>query len=258
MQSGKNGKIVRIDIYPDQVVVYFDGGVEILSKQHFDEHPFHVGDQFIANDQAMHTSTYDMGIEKAYQWLAIRDYPVHEMTMKLHDVINEKSVVEQVIHTLLQRGVINDHSYAHQQLTKVLEMGYGSTHLREVLTNKQIPNDIIDEVINAYSNQQEDELARTLINQWVNVSTLQQKAPSAFAGALMNRLKTRGFRSDTLEYLQEWIIELARAKTSYSISDQIKVFQRLKFSAAKQRQKLAQLGFDEEVISTHLQEVQYD
>lgn len=258
MPYEKRGKILRIDLYPDQVAIFHDGGVSLLSRSDFDREPLHVGDNFQESDHVEETSTYQSLLDKCYQWLAIRDYPVHELRVKLKDHESNELIIERVMGYLLMRNLLNDETYANQQFNKVLELGYGSAHLKEVLKSKYIPDPIIESVVERYSHSQEYELAMTLLDEWRNVSTLQQKAPASFAGALMNRLKTRGFRIEILEALQEHIIQLARSNTKYSIEDQLQVYQRLQFSLHKQQQKLLQLGFDDDVIMRHLQEVHHD
>ncbi len=258
MPFAKDGKITHLVHYPDQVVIYYEGGVAIWSKSSFDQHPVAVGQCYQSDDHLMDTSTYDALLEKAYRWLAIRDYPYMEMQHKLSDAIDDTAMVEHVLQTLVERHLINDTTYAQHQFEKVIEMGYGSLHLRAVLIDKGIPLPIVEEVVTRYDDTTERQLAESLVREWLHISTLRQKAPASFAASLLNRLKTRGFKDDILLDMQESILQAARQQSVYDVAAQLEVYQRLQFSAYKMSAKLRALGYDEDVIVQMVEEVRHD
>ena len=256
--SARSGKIISIAHYPEQVVIYYEGGLALWPRTRFDNSPLKIGDEFYPEAHIEDGAAYQQVLTKAYQLLAIRDYPLQEMRHKLTDIPADPKVIESVLVTLIQRQLLDDQRYAEHQLAKVLEMGYGSLHLKSVLLEKGIPTDIVDAVVHLYDNQQETELAHRLVHEWVSIATLKQKSPANFASSLFNRLKTRGFRDDILSEIQEDVLRLARQHSVYDLNSQLEVYRRLKFSAYKMSAKLRALGYDEDTIHSIVQEVQND
>lgn len=258
MPFARDGKITLIVHYPDQVVIYYEGGVAIWAKSSYDDHPVAVGQHYQMDAHLTDTSTYETLLEKAYRWLAIRDYPYMEMQHKLRDAVDDLPTVEQVLQTLVERHLIDDATYAQHQLDKVKEMGYGSLHLRAVLLEKGIPLPLVEEVMTQYDDATERQLADALVKDWLHISTLRQKAPASFAASLLNRLKTRGFKDDILLDMQESILAATRQQSVYDVAVQLEVFKRLQFSVYKMSAKLRALGYDEGVIVQMVEEVRHD
>lgn len=258
MPSEKNGKITHLMQYPAQVVIYYEGGVSVWSKDAFQRHPVEVGQYYLPDEHDTDSSSYDALLAKAYQWLAIRDYPYIEMQRKLADATPDAHLVDPVMKTLIERHLIDDEQYAYHQLEKAKEMGYGSLHLKSVLIEKGIPTHLVENVVSAYDEAEERQLAHTLIGEWMRIAALRQKAPAPFAVSLLNRLKTRGFKEDILIDLQETILTETRRHSVYDIQSQLDVYKRLKFSAYKMSAKLRALGYDEDVIQQLIEEVHHD
>lgn len=120
--------------------------------------------------------------KKAYDYLAIRNYPSSVLKEKLLNLFLDPQKVEDVITLCIQSKYCDDQSWVDQFVQQQLQKGYGPLLIQAKLMQKKLPKNCIEKAIQSVSLEEQRHAILQKIKQLKN-----KKTPEEIIGFLQNR-----------------------------------------------------------------------
>ncbi len=145
----------------------------------------------------------------AYRYLGNRNHSSYELRTKLIKKGYQKSIIENVIEDLREKGYIDDHKFAEYFVKNRIEKKKeGIVKINSELRKKGISNDIIVKIINNYTDdpihfKNAFQLAQKKYQSLKKKNLEFQK----LKGRLFNFLKSKGFGTDIILKVLDSILE---------------------------------------------------
>ena len=129
----------------------------------------------------------------AYRYLSHRDRSARETADHLKKKGFEEAVIQETLHYLKEANYLNDRRFAeHWARTRAENKQFGKYRLRQELTGKGLPQDLIDETLDTlFETVKEIDLARTVVEK--KLPSMQDLDPDKKKRRLTGLLQRKGF-----------------------------------------------------------------
>ncbi|MBQ8996331.1 MAG: RecX family transcriptional regulator, partial [Oscillospiraceae bacterium] len=151
LTSIKQTKKGRFALFFDEKF-YFSIDEEILLKRHLKEDTIWSEEQI---EDLKRLTDYNKAIEKAFQYLSIRQHSEKELFEKLERNYDEHTAAE-IIERLKELNLLNDEEFASSYYQQMINRGKSIAEARAKLLQKGISKDIIDYVTIEFQPSEED------------------------------------------------------------------------------------------------------
>ncbi len=137
--------------------------------------------------------------KKAYNFLGRRMHSYNELKLKLLRKKYEKELIEEVLDTLREKGMLDDYTFGKQYVEEKIRLkAWGKNKLKAELFKKGVASEIIDKII-----EEEDlapaENAAVLAEKKMNILSKRGYDKKEISARLYTYLFSKGYDYDTIK-----------------------------------------------------------